>query len=48
MFRCGNTLIALAMLMAIPLAVSAQTADNPPLQAARRNRRANLRRVRSC
>src|SRR6476620_8035563 len=30
MFRCGKTLIALAMLMAIPVAVSAQTADNPP------------------
>ena len=30
MFRCGKTLIALAILMAIPVAVSAQTADNPP------------------
>jgi hypothetical protein len=30
MFRCGKTLIALALLMAIPVAVSAQTADNPP------------------
>jgi hypothetical protein len=27
--RCGKPLIALAMLMAIPVAVSAQTADNP-------------------
>jgi Protein of unknown function (DUF3300) len=30
MFRCGKPLIALALLMAIPVAVSAQTADNPP------------------
>jgi hypothetical protein len=30
MFRCGKTLIALALLMATPVAVSAQTADNPP------------------
>ena len=30
MFRCGKILIALAMLMAIPVAVSAQTADKPP------------------
>jgi hypothetical protein len=30
MLRCGKLLIALAMLMAIPVAVSAQTADNPP------------------
>src|SRR6201987_3856195 len=30
MLRCGKPLIALAMLMAIPAAVSAQTADNPP------------------
>jgi Protein of unknown function (DUF3300) len=30
MLRCGKPLIALAMLMAIPVAVSAQTADNPP------------------
>jgi hypothetical protein len=30
MFRCGKTLIALAMVMAIPIAVSAQPADNPP------------------
>jgi Protein of unknown function (DUF3300) len=30
MFRCGKTLIALAMLMAIPVALSAQTSDNPP------------------
>ena len=30
MFRCGKTLIALALLMANPVAVSAQTADNPP------------------
>ena len=30
MFRCGKALIALAILMAIPVAVSAQTADNPP------------------
>src|SRR5438034_2237622 len=29
MFRCGKTLIALALVMAIPVAVSAQTADNP-------------------
>ena len=30
MFRCGKTLIALALLMATPVTVSAQTADNPP------------------
>jgi len=30
MFRCGKTLIALALLMAAPVAVSAQTTDNPP------------------
>jgi hypothetical protein len=30
MFRCGKTLIALALLMATPVAVSAQTTDNPP------------------
>src|SRR6266550_6165326 len=30
MFRCGKTLIALALAMAIPVAVSAQTADKPP------------------
>ncbi|ABE61749.1 conserved hypothetical protein [Nitrobacter hamburgensis X14] len=30
MFRCGKTLITLALLMANPVAVSAQTADNPP------------------
>ncbi len=30
MFRCSKTLIALAVLMANPVAVSAQTADNPP------------------
>ena len=30
MFRCGKTLIALVLLMANPVAVSAQTADNPP------------------
>ncbi|MEH2545051.1 hypothetical protein V1283_001696 [Bradyrhizobium sp. AZCC 2262] len=30
MFHCGKTLIALALLMANPVAVSAQTADNPP------------------
>ena len=30
MFRCGKPLIALALLMAIPVAASAQTADNPP------------------
>lgn len=29
MFRCGNILIALTLLMASPIAVSAQTADNP-------------------
>src|SRR3954469_3969322 len=34
MIRCGKTLIALAMLMAIPLAVSAQTADKPAAPAA--------------
>jgi hypothetical protein len=33
MFRCGKTLIALALLMATPVAVSAQTADNPPAQS---------------
>jgi hypothetical protein len=30
MFRCGNILIVLALLMAIPVAVSAQTTDKPP------------------
>src|SRR5882672_4946929 len=30
MFRCGKTLLALALLITIPVAVSAQTADNPP------------------
>ncbi len=30
MFRCGKTLLALALLMTIPVAVSAQTPDNPP------------------
>jgi hypothetical protein len=30
MFRCGKPLIALALLMAMPVPVSAQTADNPP------------------
>jgi Protein of unknown function (DUF3300) len=30
MFRCGKTMLALALLMTIPVAVSAQTADNPP------------------
>ena len=30
MFRCGKTLIALVMAMAMPVAVSAQTADKPP------------------
>jgi hypothetical protein len=30
MFRCGKTLLALALLMTIPVAISAQTADNPP------------------
>src|SRR5712675_1223191 len=30
MFHCGKTLLALALLMTIPVAVSAQTADNPP------------------
>jgi Protein of unknown function (DUF3300) len=30
MFRCGKTLIALVMVMAMPVAVSAQTADKPP------------------
>src|ERR1700730_3806476 len=30
MFRRGQTLIALALVMATPVAVSAQTADNPP------------------
>src|SRR3954452_21043049 len=34
MIRCGKTLIALAMLMAIPLAVSAQTANKPAAPAA--------------
>ena len=29
MFRCAKTLIALAMVIAIPLTVSGQTADNP-------------------
>src|SRR6267154_2663048 len=30
MFRCCNTLIALALVMAMPVAASAQTADKPP------------------
>jgi hypothetical protein len=30
MFRCGKPLIALAMLTATPVTISAQTADNPP------------------
>jgi hypothetical protein len=30
MFRCGKTLIALTLLIANPVAVPAQTADNPP------------------
>ena len=30
MLRCGKTLIALALLMATPVAVTAQTTDNPP------------------
>jgi hypothetical protein len=30
MFRCGKTLIALVMAMAMPIVVSAQTADKPP------------------
>ena len=30
MFRCGKTLIALALLMTNPVAVFAQTTDNPP------------------
>src|SRR5271167_2458396 len=30
MFRCGKTLIVLAMLMAMPVALSAQTSDTPP------------------
>src|SRR5882757_10103493 len=30
MFRCGKTLLALALLMTIPVAVSAQTPDNAP------------------
>lgn len=35
MFRCGKTLIALALMMAMPVAVSAQTADKPPAPQAR-------------
>ena len=30
MFRWGKTLIALALMMAMPVVVSAQTADKPP------------------
>src|SRR4051794_29258320 len=30
MFRCSKTLVALALLMANPVAISAQAADNPP------------------
>src|SRR5882757_10322017 len=30
MFRCGKTLLALALLMTIPVAVAAQAADNAP------------------
>ena len=30
MFRCGKTLIALALLMATPVAAAAQTTDTPP------------------
>jgi hypothetical protein len=33
MFRCGKTLIALALLMANPVAALAQTVDNPPAQS---------------
>ena len=49
MFRCGKTLIALALLMANPVAALAQTADNPPApSSSRRNRRANRRQLPSC
>ncbi|MBR1210978.1 DUF3300 domain-containing protein [Bradyrhizobium sp. JYMT SZCCT0180] len=30
MFRCGKTLIAFVLMVAMPFAVSAQTSDNPP------------------
>ena len=30
MFRCGKTLMAFALMVAMPVAVSAQTSDNPP------------------
>ncbi|HVQ72435.1 MAG TPA: DUF3300 domain-containing protein [Bradyrhizobium sp.] len=33
MFRCGKTLIALALLMANPVAALAQATDNPPAQS---------------
>ncbi|MDE2377603.1 DUF3300 domain-containing protein [Bradyrhizobium sp.] len=33
MIRCGKTLIALALLLAVPVGVSAQTADKPAAQA---------------
>jgi hypothetical protein len=32
MFRCGKTLIAMALLLAIPVAAAAQTADTPAAQ----------------
>jgi len=47
MFRCGKTLIALATLLAIPVAISAQTADNLPAPSGQA-RRASRRRVQSC
>ena len=48
MFRCGKTLSALAILTAISVAVSAQTADNPRAPGKRAQRRANLRQVQNC
>src|SRR4051794_32069064 len=33
MFRCGQALIALALVMMTSIAVSAQTADNPPVSS---------------
>jgi len=47
MFRCGKTLLALALLMTIPVAVSAQTADNPPAQQFGATRRASRRDCRA-
>ena len=48
MFRCGKTLIALALMVAIPVAVSAQTSDNPPAAGSPAQPAASLSRPPSC